>query len=116
MVVRRAVSSPGARALIVVALVGVLGLAVWAWEISGPAVFVVFGPTAVGAAVALSVERASVTMRAPAVTAAVGATSVAWGLVTLLGGGLYLLVPALLLLVAAVVSWVARRPDASWTR
>ncbi|MCZ2823572.1 MULTISPECIES: hypothetical protein [unclassified Modestobacter] len=104
-------SSPSAQVLIVVSLLGVLGLGVWAWEVAGWGVFVVFGLPAVGAALALWAERASVTMRGPATVAAVGAMSVARGWVTLLAGGLYLLVPALLLLVAAVVSWVSRRPD-----
>ncbi|MCZ2816901.1 hypothetical protein [Modestobacter sp. VKM Ac-2984] len=119
--VRQAVPSPGARALIVVSLLGVLGLAVWlgprVWEISGSAVFfLVFGPPAACAALALRVERVRGTVLAPAVVAALGLVSAAWGLVTLLSGGLYLLVPALLLVSAAVVSWVDRRPDASWTR
>ena len=113
--------SRGAQVLIVVSLLGVLGLAAWqgplVWEISGSGVFfLVFGPPAGCAALALRVERVRGTVLAPAVVAALGLVSVAWGLVTLLSGGLYLLVPALLLLVAAMVSWVDRRPDASMTR
>ncbi|MCZ2811504.1 hypothetical protein O2W15_08645 [Modestobacter sp. VKM Ac-2979] len=115
--VHRAAPSPGARALVVVSLVGVLGLAVWlaprVWETSGSLGFLLFGPPVVCSALALWVERARGTVLAPAVVAALGVVSVAWALLTLLGGGLYLLVPALLLLVAAMVSWVDRRPDRS---
>ena len=105
-------SSRGARALIVVALLYVLGLAAWSgrtvWADSGSFVLVLFGVPVVCTAVALWAERRSRTMLAPAVVAALAGVSLWWALLTALGIGLVLVPPSVLLLLAALVSWLHR--------
>jgi phosphoglycerol transferase MdoB-like AlkP superfamily enzyme len=105
-------SSRGARGLIGVGLLWVLGLAAWygrtVWVDSGPFVFVLFGIPVVCATVALWAERRSRTMLAPAVVAALAVVSLTWALLTALGIGLVLVPPSVLLLLAAVVSWLHR--------
>ncbi len=103
------VSSRGARGLIAVALLCVLGLAAWygraGWADSGPFVLVLFGLPVACTAVALWAERRSSTMLAPAVVAALAVVSLSWALLTALGIGLGLVAPSVLLLLAALVSW-----------
>ena len=105
-------SSRGARGLVVVALLYVLGLAAWyartVWADSGPFLFVLFGIPVVCTTVALWAERRSRTMLAPAVVAALAVVSLTWALLTALGIGLVLVPPSVLLLLAAVVSWLHR--------
>ncbi|SET59493.1 hypothetical protein [Geodermatophilus poikilotrophus] len=105
-------ASRGARRLIVVALLCVLGLAAWygrtGWADSGPFVLVLFGIPVVCTAVALWVEGTSRTMLAPAVVAALAVVSLSWALLTALGIGLVLVAPSVLLLLAALASWLHR--------
>ncbi|MGY2085942.1 hypothetical protein [Blastococcus sp. SYSU DS0539] len=110
-----ATSSPGARGLIAVSLVGLAAFAAWsgraAWADSGGFALVLFGVPLTCGLLALWAERASGTMLAPAVVALLGAVSVGWSLLTGLGLGLGFLLPSLLLLAAATISWVDRGRD-----
>ena len=110
-----ATRSPGARGLVVVSLVLLVGVAAWygraAWADSGAFALVLFGVPLACGVLALWAERASGTMLAPAVVALLGAVSVGWSLLTGLGLGLGFLLPSLLLLAAAMISWVDRGRD-----
>src|SRR3712207_4172309 len=101
--------SRGARALIVVSLLGLLGVTAWfwrlAWEDSGRFAFVLFGVPLLCAVLALAAERLGGTRLVPAVVGMLGAVALAWSLVTGLGIGLAFALPAFLLLTAAAVSW-----------
>lgn len=101
-----------AQGLIVVALVFVLGLAVWygrtVWEDSGSFAFALFGIPAACTILALWAERSSRTMLAPAVILALALIQLAWSLLTALGLGILFVAPAVLLLLAALVSWIDR--------
>jgi hypothetical protein len=106
-------SSRGARGLILVALAGVLAMAVLfvreAWADSGSFTVVLFGIPLVCAAAALWAESTSSTRLAPAVVALAGLVSLVWSLLTAGGIGIGFAPSSLLLLGAAMVSWSDRR-------
>ncbi|OMQ14373.1 hypothetical protein A7K94_0217105 [Modestobacter sp. VKM Ac-2676] len=110
-----AVPSPGARWLLVLALVLLLGGTGWyaraAWADSGWFALALFGLPLLCTAGALWAQRAGGATTAPLLIALLGVVALGWSLITGLGIGLLFLVPALLLLVAAMVSWVDRRGD-----
>ena len=108
-----AATSPRARGLIAVSLVGVLAFAALqgraAWEDSGGFAFVLFGIPLGCAAVALVAERPGGALLAPAVVAVAGVVSLAWSLLTAGGIGLGFAPSSMLLVVAALRSWADRR-------
>ncbi|MGY1720720.1 hypothetical protein ACI8AG_16915 [Blastococcus sp. SYSU DS0552] len=104
--------SSGARMLISFSLGCLVAVTAWSWRMvwadSGAFAFLLFGVPLACAALALWVESATASRRAPAVLVVLAAVSVGWSLLNGLGIGLALLLPSLLLLAAAVASWTHR--------